>query len=139
MARGLTKAVRWFLLVESRKRSDAAATEIGVFLEPATGYTNLFREYAVLKNWYHKVSARAPNPSLCPGAQPLPIQYGEYCRVFSDPVPEGGAVHPLLTPGNARGTFQSNNDNPLESEVEAAVCCLCNFKAGGHTNLRAEH
>ena len=62
MDRGATKSMRQYLLVDSWRQSGAAATEIGVCLEPVAVKTNICRVYTVLKCWYRNASARAPNP-----------------------------------------------------------------------------
>ena len=62
VVRGLTKAVRSSLLVDSQRRADEAATAIGEFLEPEAGETDPCRAYAVLKHWYQHASVRVTNP-----------------------------------------------------------------------------
>ena len=37
VARGITRAVRWSLMVVSRRRAEEASTEIGTCMEPSTG------------------------------------------------------------------------------------------------------
>ena len=63
VARALTKVIRKSLIGGSQWQAKKAASEIGGCLKPETGYTNLYRSYAVLKCWYKNASARAPNPS----------------------------------------------------------------------------
>ena len=59
MASTLTKSVRKFLLVDSRRQADRDAEEIGACLEPTLGTLELWGAYTVLKWWYHYASARA--------------------------------------------------------------------------------
>ena len=61
--RGLAKAVRRSLFVDSWRRAEEAATAIGAFLEPAAGYTYQCGAYAVLKRCYRHMSMQATNPS----------------------------------------------------------------------------
>ena len=63
MVRTLTKSVRSFLLVDSRRQAEKAAEDIDACLEPATGNPELRGAHAFLKRWYRHASARAPNPS----------------------------------------------------------------------------
>ena len=59
----LTKYVWRSLLVESRRRAERVAEDIGACLEPMPGNLDLWGAYTVLKWWYRHASARAPNPS----------------------------------------------------------------------------
>ena len=63
MVRTLTKSVRSFLLVESRRQAEKATEGVGACLEPATGNPELRGAHVVLKRWYRHASVRAPNPS----------------------------------------------------------------------------
>ena len=59
----LTKSIRRFLLVDSRKITERAAEEIGSCLDPASGTPqDLQGAYTILKRWYSHASARAPSP-----------------------------------------------------------------------------
>ena len=78
MARGLTKAVSCSLLVDSRRLSEEAATEIGACIEPGSGKTNLLREYAVLNHWYRHASVWAPNPSHAD----MEKVTGDFCNLY---------------------------------------------------------
>ena len=51
VARGLTKAVRRSLLVESWRRAKESATDIRACLDPAAGETDPRGAYAILKRW----------------------------------------------------------------------------------------
>ena len=64
VARTLTKDVQRSLLVDSRKRAERAAEDIGSCLELVLGTPQYpKRAYTSLKRWYRHASTRAPNPS----------------------------------------------------------------------------
>ena len=50
-------------VVDSQRRADEAAIDIGACMEPSMGGTDPHGAYAILKRWYRHASARAPNPS----------------------------------------------------------------------------
>ena len=63
MARGLTVSARHYLLVDSQRQSEEAATAIGAYLDIEAGETDPREAYVVMKCWYRHVAARAPNTS----------------------------------------------------------------------------
>ena len=63
VARGLTVSARHYLLVDSQRQSEEAATAIGAYLDIEAGETDPRGAYIVLKCWYRHVAARAPNTS----------------------------------------------------------------------------
>ena len=52
VASGIMRAVRRSLMMDSHRRAEDAATEIGTCLQPTTEGANPRRAYAILKRWY---------------------------------------------------------------------------------------
>ena len=63
MMRGVIKAVRRSLLVDSLRLAKEAATKIEACLKPPARDTDPHGAYAILKCWYRHASARSLNPS----------------------------------------------------------------------------
>ena len=63
VTRGLTRAVRRYLMADSRIPVEEAATYSGACLEPSAVGADPCGAYAILKRWYRHASARAPTPS----------------------------------------------------------------------------
>ena len=63
MERGLTKAVRCSLLVDSQRQVEDSSKAIRACLFPAAREMDPRRAYSVMKRWYRNVSTRVPNPS----------------------------------------------------------------------------
>ena len=63
VARGLMRAVSRYLMVDSWRQAEEAATEIRICLEPATGGEDPCREYGILKRWYFPHLHRHPTPT----------------------------------------------------------------------------
>ena len=50
-------------MVDYRRQTEEAETDIRACLEPSIGGVDPHRTYDILKWWYQNASARAPNPS----------------------------------------------------------------------------
>ena len=111
--RGLTKAVRSFLLVDSQIQAKDSAIAMGACLEPEMGETDPRRDYAVLKHWYRHASARAPNP---PQTDTEKLR-GDFQTLYQqeEPHPPGLPLATHVDPA------QMNNATPSEAEVEISV------------------
>ena len=85
----------------------------------------------MLRMWYLHASARAPNPSWVD----MDKVTGYYAALYrrEDLTPPGGPVMTHVM------SFMIKDDVPTEADVEAAVRCLCQNKAGVHMQLRSDN
>ena len=115
----------------SQRQAEDVATEIRACLEYSKEVTNPRGAYAILKRWYLHVSVLAPNPSRTDMHN---------FRGYFQALYQREETH---TPGLPLATHvdpdQVNYEIPSEAEVEAAVRCLCPYRAGRHTQIRTEH
>ena len=118
-------------MVDSWRKSKEAVTQIGAYMEPSAGETELRRAYAILKRWYRHASACAPNPSRTDTEKVR----GYFHTLYQSKEPQLPGI-PLATHVDP---VQVNDKTPLKAEVEAAIFRLRPFKAGRHTHLHAEH
>ena len=117
-------------MVESWRRVEEKATEIGAYLEPSTGGIDPRRAYVILKHWYRNVSMRVPKPSHTDMEKVRGDLQTLYKReeTHIPGIPLATHIDPAKV----------NDKIPTKAEVEAVVRRLRPHRAGGPTHLRAE-
>ena len=131
VVRGLTISVRWSLMADYRRQEEEAETDIRVCLDPSTRGVEPCGVCTILKRWYWDASARAPNTYRTDMEKVREELQTFYHREETHP--------PGLTLDTHVNLSKVNGEIRSEAEVEVAVRRLHPQRAGGHTQLRAEH